>query len=392
MFSLYIHVPFCVRRCLYCDFITYAGQLEFLPAYANAAANEIQQLGLAAGSERQAADTVYFGGGTPSLLESRLAGGLLEETARAFGLAPSAEISLEANPGTLDPKKLRELRAAGINRLSLGVQSFSDSELALLGRIHSREQAEESIRWAREAGFEQLNLDLISGLPRQMLEEWQENLKTAVTYKPEHLSVYSLIVEEGTPLEKQIASGRLPEPDEDLAADMYELTQEFLAQAGYTQYEISNWALAEGCESRHNKAYWKTTPYLGIGAAAHSFAGGFRTENVPGIQDYITRIQQGEANLEFPFSPANLNRSKIQPYTQMQESMLLGLRLTREGVALSAFQRRFGQDARELFSAEIMRLQEKRLVEFVQFPDGPHLRLTRRGVLVGNQAFMEFVD
>jgi len=150
--------------------------------------------------------------------------------------------------------------------------------------------------------------------------------------------------------------------------------------------------LAEGCESRHNKTYWKTTPYLGIGAAAHSFAGGFRTENVPGIQDYITRIQQGEANLEFPFSPANLNRSKIQPYTQMQESMLLGLRLTREGVALSAFQRRFGQDARELFSAEIMRLQEKRLVEFVQFPDGPHLRLTRRGVLVGNQAFMEFVD
>jgi len=238
MFSLYIHVPFCVRRCLYCDFITYAGQLEFLPAYANTADNEIQQLGLAAGSERQAADTVYFGGGTPSLLESRLAGGLLEETARAFGLAPSAEISLEANPGTLDPKKLRELRAAGINRLSLGVQSFSDSELALLGRIHSREQAEESIRWAREAGFEQLNLDLISGLPRQTLEEWQENLKTEVTYKPEHLSVYSLIVEEGTPLEKQIASGRLPEPDEDLAADMYELTQEFLAQAGYTQYEI----------------------------------------------------------------------------------------------------------------------------------------------------------
>ncbi|MEL7644749.1 MAG: radical SAM family heme chaperone HemW [Anaerolineaceae bacterium] len=391
MFSVYIHVPFCLRRCHYCDFITYADQLDFLPDYVEAAAQEIRQLGLAAGSSAAAADTVYFGGGTPSLMEPMLVARLLEELSRAFGIAPSAEISLEANPGTLHPTKLKALRAEGVNRLSLGVQSFSDEELRLLGRIHSRQQAEESIRWARGAGFEQLNLDLISGLPRQTLEEWRENLLAAVSFRPEHLSVYSLIVEEGTLLERQIASGALPEPDEDLAADMYELTQELLAQAGYTQYEISNWALTENCQSRHNTAYWKTTPYVGIGAAAHSFAGSYRTENVRGIQDYIKRIRQWEPDLQFPFSPANLNRTKLEPFTQMQESMLLGLRLTHEGISLSEFERRFGRDAREVFTAEIMRLQKKQLVEFAQFADGPHLRLTRRGVLVGNQAFMEFV-
>ncbi len=391
MFSIYFHVPFCLRRCHYCDFITYAGQLDFLPGYVDAAVQEIRQLGLAAGNTAAAADTVYFGGGTPSLMDSRMVGRLLEEVSRAFGIAPSAEISLEANPGTLNPQKLNALRAVGVNRLSLGVQSFSDSELALLGRIHSRQQAEESIHWAREAGFDRLSLDLILGLPGQTLEAWQETLQTALSFMPEHLSVYSLIVEEGTPLEKQIASGALPEPDDDLAADMYELTRDLLARAGYTQYEISSWALGEHCESRHNKAYWKTTPYLGIGAAAHSFAGGYRTENVPGIQDYIKRVQNWESGLAFPFSPANLNRAKVEPYTQMQESVLLGLRLTREGVTLSEFARRFGQDARQVFAAEIKRLQEKQLVEFAQFPDGEHLRLTQRGVLVGNQAFMEFV-
>lgn len=391
MFSIYFHVPFCLRRCRYCDFITYAGQLDFLPGYVDAAAQEIRQLGLTAGNTAAAADTVYFGGGTPSLMEACQVGKLLEETRRTFGIRPTAEISLEANPGTLNPQKLNALRAVGVNRLSLGVQSFSDSELALLGRIHSRQQAEESIHWVREAGFDQLSLDLISGLPGQTLEAWQETLQTALSFMPEHLSVYSLIVEEGTPLEKQIASGTLPEPDDDLAADMYELTRDLLARAGYTQYEISNWALEESFESRHNKAYWKTTPYLGIGAAAHSFAGGYRTENVPGIQDYIKRVQNWESGLAFPFSPANLNRAKVEPYTQMQESVLLGLRLTREGVTLSEFARRFGQDARQVFAAEIKRLQAKQLVEFAQFPDGEHLRLTQRGVLLGNQAFMEFV-
>ncbi len=348
-------------------------------------------LGLAARGNTSPADTIYFGGGTPSLLEPRMVGALLEDITRSFGIPDDAEISLEANPGTLDLEKLKALRVVGVNRLSLGVQSFSDPELALLGRIHSRQQAEESIRWARDAGFDQLSFDLISGLPLQTLDGWRENLRKALSFEPEHLSVYSLIVEEGTPLERQIASGGLPEPDEDLAADMYELTQDVLARAGYTQYEISSWALSDAHESRHNKAYWKTTPYLGIGAAAHSFVGAYRMENVPGIQDYINRVHQWEHGLDFPFSPANLNRMKLEPYTQMQEAVLLGLRLTREGLTLSEFARRFGQEARQVFATEIKRLQEKQLVEFEQFADGAHLRLTRRGVLLGNQAFMEFV-
>lgn len=391
MFSVYIHVPFCARRCQYCDFITYAGMLDLFPAYVNAAAGELSRLGIAAGKGAAPADTVYFGGGTPSLMNARQVGFLLDATSRAFGIEPGAEISLEANPGTLNLEKLEGFRAGGVNRLSLGIQSFSEAELALLGRSHSRLEAEESIRWARQAGFEQISLDLIFGLPGQSLDAWRKTLREALQYYPQHLSVYSLIVEEGTPLEKQIANGRLPKPDDDQAADMYELTQQLLAEAGYTQYEISNWALNEGCESRHNKAYWKTTPYLGIGAGAHSFARAWRTENVPGIAEYCARIANWSEDLTFPLSAANSQRTELDLRTQMQECMLLGLRLTREGVSLAEFSRRFGLDAREVFAVEIRRLQQRQLIEFAQFPDGPHIRLTRKGIIVGNQAFMEFV-
>ena len=389
--SVYIHVPFCVRRCLYCDFITYAGQQAWLPAYVEAAIKEIHWLGSSTGKIDEPAQTVYFGGGTPSLLSIRQVEALLAAVDLSFGLMQNAEITLEANPGTLTLDYLRELRATGVNRLSLGVQSFSDAELAQLGRIHTCEEALESIHWARQAGFENLSLDLIFGLPEQSLRAWENNLREVIRIHPEHLSLYNLIVEDGTPLAEQIANKEIPAPDDDVAADMYELTMDFLASAGYEQYEISSWATSPEFESRHNKAYWQMTPYLGVGAAAAGFAENVRTLNTPSIPEYVQRISTQRSALPYPRSAANREYTEVDGFTLMQESMMLGLRLTREGVSNAAFRARYGQDISAAFPEEVHRLLAKGLVEWVDFPDGPHVRLTRRGKMLGNQAFMEFV-
>jgi len=303
----------------------------------------------------------------------------------------NAEITLEANPGTLTLDYLRELRATGVNRLSLGVQSFSNAELAQLGRIHTREEALESILWAKQAGFENLSLDLIFGLPKQSLKAWEYNLQEAIKIHPEHLSLYNLIVEDGTPLAKQIANGEIPAPDDDVAADMYELTMDFLTSAGYEQYEISSWATSPEFESRHNKAYWQMTPYLGVGAAAAGFAENVRTLNTPSISEYVQRISTQQSALPYPRSAANRESNEVDDFTQMQESMMLGLRLTREGISNAAFRARYGQEISAAFPEEVHRLLAKGLVEWVDFPDGLHVRLTRRGKMLGNQAFMEFV-
>ena len=389
--SVYIHVPFCVRRCLYCDFITYAGQQAWLPAYVEAAIKEVHLLGSSRAKTDEPAQTVYFGGGTPSLLSIGQVKALLTAVERSFLLAENAEITLEANPGTLTLDYLRELRATGINRLSLGVQSFSDAELAQLGRIHTREEALQSILWAKQAGFENLSLDLIFGLPKQSLKAWEYNLQEAIKIHPEHLSLYNLIVEDGTPLAEQIAKREIPAPDDDVAADMYELTMDFLAEAGYEQYEISSWTSSPEFESRHNKAYWQMTPYLGVGAAAAGFAENVRTLNTPSISEYVQRISTQQSALPYPRSAANRESNEVDDFTQMQESMMLGLRLTREGVSNAAFRARYGQDISAAFPEEVHRLLAKGLVEWVDFPDGLHVRLTRRGKMLGNQAFMEFV-
>ena len=389
--SVYIHVPFCVRRCLYCDFITYAGQQAWLPAYVEAAIKEVHLLGSSRAKTNEPAQTVYFGGGTPSLLSIGQVEALLAAVERSFGLAENAEINLEANPGTLTLDYLRELRAIGVNRLSLGVQSFSDAELPQLGRIHTREEALQSILWAKQAGFENLSLDLIFGLPKQSLRAWEYNLQEIMKIHPEHLSLYNLIVEDGTPLAKQIANGEIPAPDDDVAADMYELTMDFLSEAGYEQYEISSWATSPEFESRHNKAYWQMTPYLGVGAAAAGFAENARTLNTPSISEYVQRISTQRSALPYPRSAANREYTEVDGFTQMQESMMLGLRLTREGISNAAFRARYGQDISAAFPEEVHRLLAKGLVEWVDFPDGLHVRLTRRGKMLGNQAFMEFV-
>ncbi len=338
----------------------------------------------------ESADTVYFGGGTPSLLNPEQVGELLDTIEDIIGLNARAEVTLEANPGTISKKSMHDLLKRGVNRLSLGIQSFSDLDLKTLGRIHSAEQARQSIREAQEAGFDNISLDFIFGLPGQTLQAWQQNLEEALSKNIQHLSLYSLIIEPGTPFERDLAAGHLILPDDDLVADMFELAMDFLPQNGFQQYEISNWALGSANESRHNKVYWKNQQYFGLGAGAHGKVGNFRVQNLPIIHEYIQRIDQA-TNDKTEFSPATTEKILVDEFLAMQESMMLGLRLTREGVSKNEFQIRHQADMSIVFQKEIEKILESGLVEWQTQRDREHLVLTRRGIMLGNRVFQEFV-
>ena len=389
--GIYVHIPFCKRRCDYCDFITYAGQEALLPAYVEAVRKEMRFMSARTEARSTPAVSLYIGGGTPSLLSPEQVGQLVETARECFDLRADAEITLEANPGTNRPGLLTELRASGINRISLGVQSFRDQDLRQIGRIHSAEEALTTIVEAQEAGFTSISIDLIFGLPGQTSEGWAQNLEQAFTLGVNHLSLYSLILEEGTPLAARVAKGLVSLPDDDATADMFELAVRRAQEAGWTHYEISNFAQTPAFEARHNKLYWQNEPYLGFGAAAHGCSGLARVENVPTIVNYIERMNTGICNYPYPATAATEKMTVLDEMTRMQESMMLGLRFTREGVSARAFEQKHGQAMAGVFQHEIARLIRRQLVEWVDFADGPHLRLTKRGVLVGNQAFMEFV-
>ncbi|MGA9396974.1 MAG: radical SAM family heme chaperone HemW [Anaerolineaceae bacterium] len=389
--SIYIHIPFCVRRCLYCDFNTYAGMEESMPVYVDALCREVELVG---GNLTQPleAHTVYFGGGTPSLLQTGQVEKILNTLIRVFNISNQVEITLEANPGTIDLEYLTRIRKLGINRLSLGAQSAVPAELELLGRIHSVEDVTQAFTDARKAGFDNLNLDFIYGLPSQTMSDWQKSLDFAMEKNPEHLSLYALTLEDATPLAKAILSGRLTQPDDDLAADFYERAMDCLEKVGYQQYEISNWAAIRKGELKaclHNLQYWRNQPYLGFGAGAHGYSTKYRTANVTTIQDYIERIKMGSREL-FPFSPENETRLNIDERTEMQEAMMIGLRLTIEGIARSRYSLRYNQDFHFLFKKQIDLLISQGLLEW-QDDSTETLRLTRRGRLLGNQVFMQFV-
>lgn len=416
--SLYFHIPFCAHRCAYCDFNTYAGQEQAIPAYVNALCNEIQAVGGAA-SSRLEVGTIFFGGGTPSLLTLTHYRDIFQAIHRHFDVSPNAEISLEANPGTVSPETLRELRQIGFNRISYGVQSANSNELRMLERIHTYSDVVDAVRWSRRAGFDNLNLDLIYGLPEQTLESWQNTVKLLLGLHPEHISAYALTLEHGTPFGRWAQKGLLPIPDPDLAAEMYEWLSEYLFFTGYAQYEISNWALdnrpptvdhlpsstvyrppSRACA--HNLQYWRNLPYLGLGAGAHGYANGVRYSNVLRIKTYIDRLGTGAADsaspdnfqvprrapaLDFPLSPATVNHHKNTPREDMDETMLTGLRLTREGVSAKTFRQRFGVELTDIYGRQIDRLVKLGLLEW----SSDRLRLTARGRLLGNQVFMQFV-
>lgn len=370
--ALYLHVPFCRRRCHYCNFNTYAGLEELFVPYVAALAGEVRRAG-----QGEQVGTVFFGGGTPSILPVALLANLLAACYDAFVVDADAEISLEANPGTVDEASLADLRRLGINRLSFGVQSAHPNELALLGRWHTFEQAVQAVSTARAAGFDNLSLDLIYGLPGQSPNHWKATLHAALTLSPDHLSAYCLTVEDGTPLAAWVASGQVPTPDPDLAADMYELTESILEQAGFVHYEISNWA-RPGHECRHNLVYWRNGAYLGFGAGAHSHRDGRRWWNVPTPAEYVARLQAGET----PQAAAE----EIDATLAMGETMMLGLRL-REGVSAEAFRERFGSDLAEVYGQALDELAAQGLIEWVR----QRVRLTARGRLLGNRVFAQFL-
>lgn len=380
--SLYLHIPFCHTRCHYCDFNTYAGMLPLREPYVRALITEVGLAGklaqLANGTPRRSR-TIFFGGGTPSLLTVEQIKRVLSACREAFAVDEAAEITLEANPGTLSAEQLTGLRAAGINRLSLGSQSFDAELLHTLGRIHTPEEIVQALNNARAAGFRSINLDFMFGLPGQTMQHWKTTLDQALALHPEHFSLYSLIIEEGTPFYTWTNEGRIIPGDEDLCADMYEYADERLQAEGYENYEISNWSLP-GHQSRHNLTYWQNLPYLGMGAGAHSFFGGRRFSNVLDPQEYIHQLkkqQRPEAEGEF-----------IDRIQEMSETAFLGLR-TAQGLHLPTFEERFAEPFSKFVGTRLraVEVEEAGLLE----REHEWIRLSKRGRLLGNEVFLRLL-
>ncbi len=378
--SLYLHIPFCHTRCYYCDFNTYAGILPLREPYVRALLSEITLAGAQAqhadGSLRRAR-TIFFGGGTPSLLTVAQVRRLLNACRASFALEEDAEITLEANPGTLTSEQLAGLRAAGINRLSLGSQSFDVHLLKTLGRIHTPEEITGALSSARGAGFPSINLDFMFGLPGQSMRQWQETLEQALTLRPEHLSLYSLIIEEGTPFFNWTQEGRITPGDEDLCADMYEYADELLQAAGYVNYEISNWALP-GHQSRHNLTYWRNLLYVGMGAGAHSFFAGKRFSNERDPQRYINTLKKRQLPV--------VESETIEKMQEMSETAFLALR-TAEGLHLPTFEERFAAPFASFAGDRLRMVEEAGLLEHAE----SWLRLSKRGRLLGNEVFLRLL-
>jgi oxygen-independent coproporphyrinogen-3 oxidase len=404
-YALYVHIPFCTAKCTYCDFNSYAGQGSLMAPYAETVALEAGLWSEAMAG--RTATTVFFGGGTPSLLPLEHMQTIVVGLGSRFDIAADAEISIEANPGTVDAAHLKGLRALGFNRISFGVQSFHDEELRQLDRIHDAREVEDAYRWARAAGFENVNLDLIYGLIGQSMAAWQENLEKALALDPDHLSLYALTIEDGTPLARDVDRGRSPGPDLDLQADMFEWNRERLAQAGFEQYEVSNWARL-GRQCRHNLVYWRNGDWLGLGAGAHSHLYGERFADAASPSRYIALGRESagagviarsaatkpcSARNDRAAEPLPMDsmrqvtfRERFDRAREMSETVILALRL-REGLELAAFEKRFGVSLAEAFAGPLRETQDLGLTELV---DG-RLRLREEAVLLGDEAFLRFL-
>ena len=385
--EIYVHIPFCARKCLYCDFLSFPAGRDLQERYLQALIGEIRAFS-AAHAGRYRIRSVFFGGGTPSLLPAEQITAVMREICGGFLLSylnagsdhtdPSVEVTLEANPGTVTAGKLRAFREAGINRLSLGCQSMVDAELKTLGRIHSAEQFRESYALARAAGFPDISVDLMSGLPGQTEESWEYTLRAAAAAGPEHISAYSLILEEGTPFFDMYASGNAEAekslPDEETELRMYQMTEDILGEYGYLHYEISNYALP-GHQSLHNTGYWTGVDYIGFGLGASSLLDGRRLKNTADMEEYL-RDPAG----------AHFTEEILSETDRMAEFMILGLRMM-AGVSEEDFFRRFGKPLDRIYGAVIRRHQDSGLLTR---SDG-HVRLTRRGIPLCNAVMRDFL-
>lgn len=373
--ALYIHIPFCKSKCYYCDFNSRAGIEHLMAPYFKALESEMEMY--APEMKEYTLSTVFIGGGTPSLADPALISALMKSIGQNFSLENNTEVSIESNPGTLSFEKLKTYRESGINRLSVGLQAWQKHLLKDLGRIHTPEDYVENVINAKKAGFVNINADLIFGLPGQTVEDWDETLSNVVSTGVTHVSCYSLKIEEGTELGKQLEEGRITPVDDELDRRMYSLAQEKLATAGFMQYELSNFALP-GFECRHNITYWKAKEYLGLGAGAHSYLSGVRFNNTCDIEKYIDSIGKKARPVE--------NLQPIGRSEEMSEFVILGLRLV-EGISPSEFKNRFGEDIFELYGIQIENCVKKGLLKV----EKELIKLTRTGMDLANTVFLEFL-
>ena len=373
--GIYIHIPFCRSRCSYCDFATGIYETPLAERYVEALVKEIEAWDEVS---PRSVDTIYFGGGTPSLLSPAQVGAILETVHSRFEVESGAEVTMEMNPGTVTRESVTAFRRLGINRASFGAQTFDDHELARLGRSHTTEDTTKTFQILRDAGFDNVSFDLIAGLPGQTVSGWQYNLDRSLALRPEHLSFYLLEVHEGTPLAEHIRKGMQPRPDDELAAEMYELMLERANAAGYEHYEISNLCLP-GYESQHNTKYWIGAPYYGFGCSAHSFDGKDRRwSNERDVARYAELIEQEQNPI--------VEQVKLTPDEVRAEAVFLGMRMMR-GVSVEQYQRTFGVDLRTEHKGDLERFKDAGLIEF----DGDLLRLTSSGALLSNEVFAVFV-
>jgi oxygen-independent coproporphyrinogen-3 oxidase len=370
--GLYLHIPFCSAICNYCNFNRGLLDADLKRGYVEALEREIRSA-----ARDEAADTIYFGGGTPSLLEPAEVHRLIAVCANTFTLAPGAEITLEANPETVDARRLSGFRDAGVNRISFGVQSFHDHELKRLGRLHDPQRARDAIAEARAAGFDNVSLDLMMWLPAQTIAEWHANVRELIALGPDHASLYILELYPNAPLKEDMARAGWSQAPDDDAAEMYEWSMETLERAEYWQYEISNVA-RDGRESRHNLKYWQDGEWLGFGCGAHSTRGGARWRNVSGTGEYIAKIQSGESPIA--------ERRTLTRDEKLQEALFTGLRLT-EGVDVEALGARYDTDIHARYGASLEPYAAAGLV----VREEARLRLTRRGMLLANEILSVFV-
>lgn len=363
--GIYVHIPFCIKKCPYCDFYSITDQsLEHL--FIEALIKEMQIIS----RHPLFFDSLYLGGGTPSVLKPANIGKIIENAYRLFNILTASEVTIEVNPGTITPEKLKGYRDIGINRLNIGVQSFQDANLDFLGRIHSSNDAKKTIKWARKAGFDNIGIDLIYGIPGQTKKTWISDLQKAVEFEPEHLSCYMLTYEKGTPLDRDRQQGKFKPVADFLTGKLFETTMEYLTNCGYVQYEISNFAKDVHRKSRHNLKYWSATPYLGFGPSAHSFIEFQRYRNCRNVKKYINHIKEDRLPVE---EKEILNREQ-----RMMEMIYLGLRKT-DGININAIDEQLGINFCQIFAEKIKQLEKDGYILHIQPKN--RCALSRKGML-----------
>ena len=374
--GIYIHIPFCKQKCFYCDFCSFANKNEMQGKYVETVINEIKNI---THKEKYTVTTIYLGGGTPSILNPDYIKNILQEIKSSFEILDDAEITIEINPGTVNEEKLKKYKEYGINRLSIGLQSANDKILKKIGRIHDYKQFEETFFYARKCGFKNINVDLMIGLPTQAVEDVKQTLEKIIQKNPEHMSVYSLIIEEGTIIEKLINENKLQLPDEETERIMYWTVVNELKENGYNQYEISNFS-KKTYESKHNTNCWKQKQYIGRGTSAHSYLNKKRYSNTNNIEEYIKNIQENNISKNITIHEEQTEESTMNEY------MLLGLRMI-QGININEFKQKFKIDPTIKYKEILEKLQKENLIQITK----TSIKLTKQGIDFGNIVWEEFI-